>query len=148
MRTVFLDGNIKQLLWFKDITKLLILARGWHSCLQSFRVKSRRKRAVWSSCVSWKITRCRHDSLPFCNIQLFFSWTHNFLTGAQRTNARSLHTSLLLHVFRSHSTSLTPHLTPPSIVLLVLVSCHPPQEAGHHLSVQLKLASYASQCIL
>ena len=25
-----------------------------------------------SSCVSWKIIRCRHDSLPFCNIQLFF----------------------------------------------------------------------------
>ena len=65
-----------------DITKLLILARGWHSFLWPFRAKVQEEEGcLESSRVSWKIIRYRHDSLPFCNIQLFFFLEPQFPEG-------------------------------------------------------------------
>ena len=56
-----------------DITKLLILARGWHSFLWPFRAKVQEEEGcLESSRVSWKIIRYRHDSSFLQHTALLF----------------------------------------------------------------------------
>lgn len=76
--------GIKQPLWFKDGTKLLILAQGWPSHLRPFNTEAQEEEGcLESSCAHWKIMRWRHDSLPVCDMELVVSSSHSFLKGAR-----------------------------------------------------------------
>lgn len=97
--------------------------QGWHSYFWPFNADVKEGEVCLESlCVSRKMIRCRHDSLPLSNIKiLFFSSNCNLLNGAQYSfNSGLLHMFFLSLACLLLSWPYSPFILLPRIVQVPL----------------------------